>query len=154
MHFMKHAPRRYAVSLRIALVMIAIGFAVAPVAEARKAWDQETVTGLAAQLAEATKALEKTLRREPHLAQATQGGDRNAMGLWEAMNRLKKSTAQLRTRTAAGAGYEETLPIAKKIRTLVRDAEERGSRLMKTETMDAKIAPVQDLLDRLAPYYF
>jgi len=151
---MKHNPQRCRAALGSLLVILALGLVVVPGAAARKAWDQETVTGLAAQLAEATKALEKTLRHEPHLVQATRGGNRNAVGLWEAMNRLKKATAQLQTRTAAGAGYEATLPIAKKIRTLVRDAKQRGARLLKTETMDAKIAPVQALLDRLAPYYF
>ncbi len=109
---------------------------------------------LAAELADATRSLEKTLRREPHLTVATQRGGRNALGLWEAVNRLKKSARQLRSRTAGGAGYEETLPIAKKIRTQVRDAKEYGSRVMNTALMDQEIKPVQDLLNRLAAYYF
>ena len=50
--------------------------------------------------------------------------------------------------------WTETLPIADKIRTQVRDANRYGSGVMTTTFMDEKIAPVQDLLNRLEPYYF
>ncbi|HJO22743.1 MAG: hypothetical protein QF890_09590 [Myxococcota bacterium] len=146
--------RRFAVGLGIPLVVLALIFAVAPTAGARQEWDQAKVTALATELADAVQALEKTLRREPHLAAATERGGRNAKGLWESVNRLKKSARQLRSRTDAGAGYEETLPIADKIRTQVRDANRYGSGVMTTTFMDEKIAPVQDLLNRLEPYYF
>jgi len=151
---MKFDFRRSMVSLGVPLCVLALAFVVAPAAGARKAWDQAAVTSLAAELADATQALDKTLRREPHLAAATQRGGRNATGLWEAVNRLKTSTRQLRSRTEAGEGYEVTLPIAKKIRSQVREAKRYGSGVMTTAFMDEKIAPVQDLLDRLAPYYF
>ncbi len=146
--------RRFAVSVGVPLGVLALAFAVVPTAGAREAWDQAAVTALAAELADATQALEKTLRREPHLAAATQRGGRNAVGLWEAINRLKKSTRQLSSRTKDGKGYEDTLPIAKKIRTQVRDAKQYGSSVMTTTFMDEKITPVQDLLNRLSPYYF
>lgn len=151
---MRFNSRRFAVRVGLPFGIAVLALAPGPEANAREAWDQEAVTALAAELAGATQTLEKTLRREPHLTTATQQGGRNALGLWEAVNRLKKSARQLRSRTEAGAGYEETLPIAKKIRTQVRDAKEYGSRVMNTALMDKEVKPVQDLLDRLAAYYF
>jgi hypothetical protein len=67
---------------------------------------------------------------------------------------LEQSAKQLARRLDAGEGYDATLPIAKKIRTLVRDAQEVGKRFQTLEQTAAKIAPVREALDQLGPYYF
>jgi hypothetical protein len=137
-----------------AFALLVIGVLLVGTAEARQAWDQAAVTSLAADLAKATRDLENTLRREPQLADAALMGDRNSIGLWEAIDGLERSARQLASRAKAGKGYEETLPIAQKIRTLVRDAEQYGAGIMTTAFMEEKIAPVEELLKRLEPYYF
>lgn len=122
--------------------------------EAVQAWDQAAVASLAADLAKATRALKNTLRRDPGLADAAAMGDRNAVGFWEAIDGLERSARLLAKRTKAGKGRDETLPIARKIRAFVRDAEQHGARILTTAFMQEKIAPVEDLLSRLEPYYF
>lgn len=139
---------------RLPLAGVALGLLLAAPAAALKAWDQETVTMLAAQLAEATGQLRETIRREPHIQDAIDRGDRNAQSFWATITGLDKSARQLAARTSKGGGYERTLPIAKKIRTQVRDADTTGARLMSTKFMEQRIVPVQQLLARLDPYFF
>ena len=123
-------------------------------AGAEQAWDQATVTSLAADLAKATRQLKNTLRRDPSLAATAESGDRNAVRFWEAIDGLEKSARQLANGTKEGKGRAETLPIAQKIRTLVRDAEQFSAGLMMGAFVEEKLGPVEELLGRLEPYYF
>ena len=138
----------------LALVALAIGLGPAVPASGQKAWDQETVTSLAAQLSRATGDLRNTVRREPHIQDAMEHGDGYAMGFWDAIDGLDRSARQLAARAKKGGGYEQTFPIARKMRTQVRDAETAGARLMSSQFMDRRIAPVQALLAKLEPYFF
>ena len=67
---------------------------------------------------------------------------------------LEKSCGQLAARLEGGAGRAETLNIAKKIRSLVRDARTEGRKFMTTQQTDARVAPANQAIDGLAPYYF
>ena len=138
----------------IPLTFLILALWTLPAAAERQAWDQATVTKLAAELADATRALKNTLRREPHIADATKRLDRNASRLQEAVNALDKSSQQLKARTASGKGYEDTLATATKIQTQVRDAQQYGASVMTTAFMEEKIQPVRELLKRLSVYYF
>ena len=69
-------------------------------------------------------------------------------------SRIARSSRQLAERLAAGGGYEETLNVAKKIRSLVRDAEVQGAKIMTTVWMEKELRPVESLLARLGRYYF
>ena len=122
MRRMPNGPSRFRLSLTaLAIALLLIG------ADVRQAWDQTAVTSLAADLAKTTRELKNTLRREPTLASTLGLGDRKAIGFWEAIDGLEKSSRQLARRTKDGEGHDDTLPIARKIRTLVRDAEQFGA---------------------------
>ena len=109
---------------------------------------------MAADLAKTTRELKNTLRREPGLTDAAALGDRNAARFWEAIDALEKSARQLASRTKDGQGHDETLGIAQKIRTLVRDAEQYSAGLMMSAFVKEKLGPVEILLGKLEPYYF
>lgn len=143
-------------AVRFALLVTTLGAALpsSRFAEAEQVWDQSAVTTLAAHLAKTTRDLKNTLRREPGLADAAEMGDRNAVRFWEAIDGLETAARQLARRTGDGQGRDETLPIAKKIRTLVRDAEQYAAGLMMSSFVEERLGPVEELLGRLEPYYF
>jgi hypothetical protein len=121
---------------------------------ARETWNQEAVTALATELADATKALKTTLRKDPDLRDGYRQGDPVVSRYVEAIDGIDRSARQLAQRLVAGEGYEETLGVAKKISSLVRDAEVQGARIMTTVWMEEKLKPVEDLLARLGRFYF
>jgi len=151
---MTRRSRRFNKIATVLIGLLVLALWTLPAAAERKAWDQATVTKLAAELSNATRALRNTIRREPHIAQATQRGNRSAYRLREAVNALDRSAQQLRNRTLNGGDYEATLPIATRMQTLVRDAQQFGASVMTTKFMQEKIKPVRDLLKRLSAYYF
>ena len=67
---------------------------------------------------------------------------------------LEQSCGQLAARLEGGDGHAETLNIAKKIRSLVRDARTEGRKFMTTQQTDERVDPANQAIDSLAPYYF
>ena len=81
-------------------------------------------------------------------------GDQLRKQFSEALKSLESSTRQLASRLEQGVDREGTAGIAAKIRTRVRDAREYGKKFLQTEELTTLYGPVNDLLDRIAPYYF
>ncbi len=119
--------------------------------ELRK-WDQERVTQIAVELAAAAKAVRQGFREQPVEAIGTQ--ERSHYQFFEVLKALEKATQQLAFRLKGGGGFRETLPIAKKIRSLLREAETQGRSLMSSDQMERLYVPADRLLDEIAPYYF
>jgi hypothetical protein len=132
--------------------LVAIGLAPGAAFADLKPWNQEEVTELAKALHVAVKEVRQSMRRESTGDLAAQARARQRM--LETLKVLEKSCGQLAARLEAGAGHEETLNIAKKIRSLVRDAETEGRKFMTTQQTDERVAPAEQALDGLAPYYF
>ena len=135
---------------------VAIFFLAAAVGSPSRAdltpWDQEAVTGLAKELASAVKEARSAFRsRSPTTIGA---GDQLRKQFGEALKGLESSTRQLVSRLEKGADREGTASIAAKIRTRVRDAREYGRKTLQTEELTTLYGPVNDLLDRIEPYYF
>jgi hypothetical protein len=135
-----------------AAAVLAIGAAAPAGAEPAKAWDQQRVTQLAGELAAAAKQMRKAKRNEP--PQPASLRERARARYLETLKGLEKSTQQLEGRLKAGDGYEATLPIAEKIRSQLRDAEEDGKKLMTTAQMMELYLPLEKILDEIGPYYF
>jgi hypothetical protein len=139
----------YRIAAGIAVVALAAGLA-----QARQAWDQDAVNSLASDLAAATRALKETVRREPQIAEGAQTGEPNVALFLESIDALGKSARRLTRALVDNKGYEDTLPIATKIRGLVGDAEQYGAGVMTTAWMQEKIEPVEELLAKIGAYYF
>ncbi len=132
--------------------LVAIGLAPGAAFADLKAWNQEEVTAHAKALHVAVKEVRKSMRRESTGSLAAQGRARQQM--LEILKVLEKSCGQLAARLEGGAGHAETLNIAKKIRSLVRDAETEGRKFMTTQQTDERVEPANQALAALAPYYF
>ena len=145
---------RIVTALILSAALLAASALLASTALAREAWNQQTVTALAKELADATKALKSTIRKEPNLRDAYRQGDPVVLRYADAINGIDRSARQLANKLASGEGYEETLNVAKKLDSLVREAEVQGARIMTTVWMEEKLRPVENLLARLGRYYF
>ena len=132
--------------------LLAIGLAPGAAFADLKPWNQEEVTELAKALHVAVKEVRQSMRRESTGDLTAQA--RARLQMLEILKLLEKSCGQLVSRLEAGAGHEETLNIAKKIRSLVRDAETEGRKFMTTQQTDERVAPAEQVLDGLRPYYF
>jgi hypothetical protein len=132
--------------------LLAIGLAPGAAFADLEPWNQEEVTALAKALHVAVKDVRQSLRREP--AEGLAGPARARQRMLEILKVLEKSCGQLAARLEGGDGREETLNIAKKIRSLVRDAETEGRKFMTTQQTDERVAPAEQALDGLTPYYF
>ena len=132
--------------------LVAIGLAPGAAFADLEPWNQEEVTALAKALHVAVKEVRQSMRRESTGDIAAQGRARQRM--LQTLKVLEQSCGQLAARLEGGAGQEETLNIAKKIRSLVRDARTEGRKFMTTQQTDERVAPADAALDGLAPYYF
>ena len=132
--------------------LVAIGLAPGAAFADLKVWNQEEVTELTRSLHVAVKEVRQSMRRENTGDLSAQGKAR--MRMLEILKVLEKSCSQLAGRLEAGDGREETLNIAKKIRSLVRDAEIEGRKFMTTQQTDERVEPAEQALAGLAPYYF
>ena len=143
---------------RLAAAVLAFGVAVGLAAGGAEAqtpppakWDQARVTDIAIKLSDATKALYVAALKAPdrpigaaRKAQYTAREDVREMN-----NIARRLAAQLKD----GKGRDETEGAYQRLQLKRRDAEEAGRRLDLSQEALEKIAPVQDLLRQLAPYY-
>jgi len=132
--------------------LVAIGLAPGAAFADLKAWDQEEVTAQAKALHAAVKEVRQSMRRESTGDLASQGRARERM--LQILKVLEQSCGQLAARLEGGAGHEETLNIAKKIRSLVRDARTEGRKFMTTQQTDERVEPADQAIAALGPYYF
>jgi len=140
---------------RVALVVAALacllsaGTAVAEL----KPWDQEQVSGLAAELSDAIKGVRRAALDEPTLRDRSNTSGRSTQQYLDTLRQLETSTRQLATRLGKGEDREQTLGVARRIGTLLRDAQETGRRLMLTkpsfDAIDRAVAAVHEL----SPFY-
>lgn len=139
----------------VALIVAALPLLLAPapaVAELTP-WDQEKVSAHATELSEAIKAVRRAAMREPTLRDGSNTSGRSAQQFLDTLRQLETSTRQLATRLGKGENLEQTLGIARRVGTLLRDAQETGRRLMLTkptfDAIDTAIAAVH----AISPYY-
>jgi hypothetical protein len=119
----------------------------------RKAWDQADVVRLAGDLQSQCNAIRKAFRREPVYTDQSMMKQRSAQRMDQVLRDLERSARQLKTRADGGGGYDETVSIARKIGTLLRDAGEEGRRLSLGEFTNKEIRPAMQTLNELAPYF-
>jgi hypothetical protein len=117
------------------------------------AWDQPEVVRLTAQLSKQTTAVRQALRKEPTFQDQARMQSKAGFRLMETLRVLETSTRQLAARAEKGGGLEETLPVVKKIGSLLRRArDEARSQMLAAPTL-AAIAQARETLRALSPFY-
>jgi hypothetical protein len=119
----------------------------------RKAWDQERMTDLSAQLTKAMSEVRQAFRREPSFRDPNNPNRRASQNMDQTLRALETSARQLHARVQGGGGYQETLGIARKIGTQLNDAQVEGRKIMTSHWMDERIRPAMALINEIAPYY-
>ena len=66
---------------------------------------------------------------------------------------LQQSTRQLHNRIRGGGGFEETRNIARKIGTLLNDADVASRGIMTSAWVAERVRPAMVLINEIAPYY-
>lgn len=67
---------------------------------------------------------------------------------------LRTETRALASELESGAGLEETLPIARRLRMLIRELREEGRRMSWNEPVVGHARRAGELIAELAPFYF
>lgn len=125
----------------------------APVTPPTKPWNQEEMTKLSAQLATQMGEVRDAFRRGPTYRDPVASNQRAAAQLGDTLGQLERSTRQLRDRVAGGGDMESTRPVARRIGTLLRDADVQSNRLMTTQWTNERIKPTMETLNAIAPFY-
>lgn len=146
---------RFLRKMRLAAALwVALAVAWAPaegVAELAK-WDQDRAEKISGNLATAAHELYTAMRQMPP---PTLGTGQNA-AWYRALDRVRLIRSESKHLAAAlkdGNAYDETLPVWRRLMSLVRDAREEGRKLFLAEPIMDKIAATRDQLRQLAPYY-
>jgi hypothetical protein len=147
---MKVVRRFHAITLTIAAAALLLAPATA--AADLQTWDQEKVSALASELAEAIKAVRGAALNEPTLRGGGTGG-RASQQYLDSLKQLERSTAKLATRLGEGEDREQSLNVARRIGTLLRDAQESGRRLMLTQSSFDEIDRAVAVIQQLSPFY-
>jgi hypothetical protein len=135
-------------ALAVALVAWAPSASFAQLAD----WDQERVTAIAKEFAEAAQGVQDAFRKEPS-QNIGSGQSRSYYRLQQLVRRIKTEARHLASQLENGKGHEETLPIYQNLMEEVRDAREDARRTFTSSFVLDKVAVANDALRRLAPYY-
>lgn len=114
-------------------------------------WDQQRVTTLAANLAEAVGALYDEFYNQPGTAGTGQSGAHYR--LKQLLRRVKTEARHLAAAVKDGKGHEETLPIYEHLMEIVRDARIEVQKQFTSGPLLDKAAAVGDALLQIGPYY-
>ena len=114
-------------------------------------WDQERVTKIATELAEALKDVRVAVEKDPGQTDMIQ--QRAKYQVRESVRLLVNTSRQLARQLGKGEGMIETEPIYKRMQMLRADAAEAAQRTPISEDVLAKVAVARDALTQLAPYY-
>jgi hypothetical protein len=118
-----------------------------------QAWNQEEASALASELADAIKAVRAAALKEPSLRGAGNTTGRASQQFLDTLKKLESATRKLATRLGDGENREQTLNMARRIGTLLRDAQESGRRLMLTKPSFDAIDAAVAVIHRLSPFY-
>lgn len=134
-------------------LLLAAALAAPPSASAELAkWDQERVTAIAGELANAIKDLRKAVRQVPPPT-VGQPGTHSYYELLDTLGGLESASKRLNKALADGKGREETSPTYRRLMRGVRDAQEYARRLELGAPVLDRVAVAGDALRRLRPYY-
>jgi hypothetical protein len=144
--------KRSSAPVFLVVMTLALALPATPSRAQSAAWDQDKVTELAVQLADAARELELAFRREPppHVGH---GQSRARFRFRDSLRVLRTETRALAAELEAGGGLEETWPIVRRGRVVVRDLREDGRRMGWQEPAVGHARRAEELIAQLAPFY-
>ena len=142
---------------RIAPVAAMLGLACAlsgtPSEAQRADWDQDKVTELAVELTDVVAELQREFRRQPR-------GDLGSMQsrarfqMADDLRVLRTETRALASKLESGGGFEQTLPIARRCRTVIRDLRATARRMQMVQPALGLAEKAEEIIAKIAPFYF
>jgi len=144
--------KRLLVAVFPAVVALSVALSATPCRAQATAWNQDKVTELAVQLADVVVELQVAMRREgnPSMAQAQ---SRARHSFRDSLRVLRSETRALAAELEAGGGLEETWPIVRRARVVIRDLREEGRRMGWAEPAVGHARRAEELIAQLAPFY-
>jgi len=116
-------------------------------------WDQARVTSLAVELSEVAVELQRSFRRQP--PQPIGSGQARARAMFQdSLRVLGTETRSLAAELEGGGGIDETWPIARRLRVVVRDLREEGRRISWKDPVASQARRADELVTQLAPFFF
>ncbi|HEX5067097.1 MAG TPA: hypothetical protein VFY49_13340 [Myxococcota bacterium] len=140
-------------TLRSALLTLPFLLPALPAFAQSAKWDQTKVTALAVELSEVAVELRSSFRREPRAAVGTGQARARAM-FQDSLRVLGTETRALAAELEAGGGLDETWPIARRLRVVVRDLREEGRRISFKDPVASQARRADELVTQLAPFFF
>lgn len=145
-------------ALSIPVVAAALALALALPATPCRAqsaeWNQARVTELAVQLADVVAELQSAFRRESPLTGRSSVQSRARFRFADSLRVLRTETRALASQLESGAGMDETWPIARRGRMVIRDLREEGRRMSWKEPVLGHAQRAEELIGQIAPFYF
>ena len=133
--------------------LVAIGLAPGAAFAELKVWNQEEVTALAGELRESVSNLRQAWRKDPGRSNLTLSKQRAADSFTNTLRSLETSSRQLQERLKGGGDREATRPVARKIGSLLNDAQVEARGLFMGNWMNERAKTVMEVLNKLAPFY-
>lgn len=119
----------------------------------RKPWNQEEMTTLTGELMRAVRDVRNAWRKDPSFANPQNMNRRAAMSLDQNLRGLDRRVTQLHNQVKDGAGYEDTLNVARNILVLLNDVDMNSRRVRTGQPMQEKVAPAMALFNQVAAFY-
>jgi hypothetical protein len=134
-------------SLSVALLISA------PAAEAvERAWEQDRLTELAEQFAEAASEVRTELHRQGSQSVASM----QARAHHEFVDQVRLVTREakhLASELKAGRSHDGTFPVYRRIQSLIRSAQTNARKLFVQAPVQEKIDAARAILDQIEPFY-
>ena len=115
-------------------------------------WEQGRVTQLAGEFASAVKGVRKAVSRagDPGIASMQARAHHE---FEDTLRLIQNESRHLAAELAEGQGLEETLPVYRRLRVLIRDARDLSQKLYIGSPVQAEIDAARAKLEKLAAYY-
>jgi len=123
-----------------------------PILAAQQPWDQQKVTQIASELAEAVSGVRDQFRKQPPSTIASMQANARYR-LEDELRLLESETWELMRQLKSGEGHDATQPIYDHIGSLARDARENGRKQLVAEPVQKRIDRAEELWAQLTPYY-
>jgi hypothetical protein len=144
---------RYGFRLHLAGVVAAVlALAPAPTLAGYQAWDQQKVTQIAGQLAEAVSGVYDEFRKQPPVDISSMQSE-SRFRLQDELRLLEGETRELARQLKSGEGLDATRPIYNRIGVLARDAREEGRKELVAKPVQERVDRAEQLWAQLTPYY-
>ena len=123
-----------------------------PTLAAQQPWDQQKVTEIASQLAEAVSGVYNEFRMQPEASIASMQASARYR-LQDELRLLENETRELARQLKSGEGLDATQPIYERIGVVARDARENARKQLTVEPIQRRVDRAEELWAQLTPYY-